>query len=73
LRTRSPARRIRAPPRFSAATQGAGRLDAFATIRVTDLLAELFVGTSSIARAARGAAMCALDACAPARRFLAAA
>lgn len=47
------------------------RLDASATIRVTDLLAELFVGTSPIARAARGAAMCALDACAPARRFLA--
>ena len=47
------------------------RLDAFATIRVTDLLAELFVGTSSIARIARGAAMCALDACAPARHFLA--
>ncbi len=47
------------------------RLDAFATIRVTDLLAELFVGTSSIARVARGTAMCALDACAPARRFLA--
>ena len=47
------------------------RLDAFAAIRITDLLAELFVGTSSIARAARGAAMVALDACAPARRFLA--
>ena len=47
------------------------RLDAFATIRVTDLLAELFTGTSSIARIARGAAMCALDACAPARQFLA--
>jgi 2-octaprenyl-6-methoxyphenol hydroxylase len=38
------------------------RLDALATIRVTDLLAELFVGTSPAARAARGAAMCALDA-----------
>ena len=47
------------------------RLDAYATIRVTDLLAELFVGASPIARAARGAAMCALDACAPVRRFLA--
>jgi len=47
------------------------RLDAFATIRVTDLLAELFTGTSSIARVARGTAMCALDACAPARQFLA--
>jgi len=50
---------------------GRRRLDALATIRVTDLLAELFVGTSAIARFARGAAMCALDACAPARRFLA--
>lgn len=49
----------------------ARRLDAAATIRVTDLLAELFVGSSAIARTARGAAMCALDACAPARRFLA--
>lgn len=47
------------------------RLDAYSTIRVTDLLAELFVGASPIARAARGAAMCALDACAPVRRFLA--
>ena len=47
------------------------RLDAAATIRVTDSLAELFVGTSTIARAARGIAMCALDACAPARRFFA--
>jgi len=47
------------------------RLDALATIRVTDSLAELFVGTSPIARAARGAALCALDACAPARRFFA--
>ena len=37
----------------------------------TDLLAELFTGTSSMARAARGVAMCALDACAPARQFLA--
>ena len=47
------------------------RLDAFATIRVTDLLAEVFIGTSPIARATRGGALCALDACAPARRFLA--
>lgn len=47
------------------------RLDAAATIRVTDSLAELFVGTSAIARTVRGVAMCALDACAPARRFLA--
>jgi 2-octaprenyl-6-methoxyphenol hydroxylase len=47
------------------------RLDAFATIRITDLLAELFIGANPIARAARGAAMFALDTCAPARAFLA--
>ena len=46
-------------------------LDAFATIRVTDLLAVLFLETGFAARAARGAALCALDACAPARRFFA--
>lgn len=47
------------------------RLDAFATIRVTDLLATLFLGSNPLAGAARGVAMIALDACAPARRFLA--
>lgn len=47
------------------------RADAFATIRVTDLLAGLFVGANPLARTARGAALCALDLCAPARRFLA--
>lgn len=44
-------------------------LDAFVTIRVTDLLAGLFIGSGPAARAARGAALCALDACAPVRRF----
>ena len=47
------------------------RLDAYATVRVTDLLAGLFTGTNPLARAARGAAMCAIDVCAPARRFFA--
>jgi len=47
------------------------RPDAFAAIRVTDLLAGLFVGANPVAKAARGAAMCALDLCAPGRRFLA--
>lgn len=47
------------------------RLDAFATIRVTDLLARLFTGANPLASAARGAAMCAIDLCPPARRFLA--
>lgn len=47
------------------------RLDAMATIRVTDLLAGTFTGAGALRAAARGAAMTALDACAPARRFLA--
>lgn len=47
------------------------RLDAGATVRVTDLLARAFTGPSTVAAAARGLAMIALDACTPARRFLA--
>jgi len=47
------------------------RLDTETTIRATDLLATLFAGTNPLAGAARGAAMVALDACAPARRFFA--
>jgi 2-octaprenyl-6-methoxyphenol hydroxylase len=47
------------------------RADAFATIRATDLLAGLFVGANPLTRTARGVALCALDLCAPARRFLA--
>ena len=47
------------------------RLDAFAAIRVTDLLAGLFTGTNPLLSAARGAAMCAIDLWAPARRFFA--
>lgn len=47
------------------------RLDAEATVRATDLLATLFTGTNPLAGAARGIAMVALDACAPARRFFA--
>jgi 2-octaprenyl-6-methoxyphenol hydroxylase len=47
------------------------RLDAFATTRVTDALASLFLGASPLAGAARGIALTALDACAPARRFFA--
>lgn len=46
-------------------------LDAMATIRVTDLLAGAFTGEGALLAAARGAAMTALDACAPARRFFA--
>jgi 2-octaprenyl-6-methoxyphenol hydroxylase len=47
------------------------RLDAAAAIRVTDLLAGLFLGANPLAGAARGLALAALDACAPARRFVA--
>jgi len=47
------------------------RLDAFATTRLTDLLASLFLGANPVAGAARGLAMIALDACTPARRFFA--
>ena len=47
------------------------RLDAFTTIRVTDLLARLFTGANPLASTARGAAMCAIDLCAPARRCFA--
>lgn len=53
--------------RFAAAR----RLDAMATIRVTDLLAGAFTGKGALPAAARGAAMTALDACAPARGFFA--
>ena len=47
------------------------RFDAQATIRVTDLLAGAFLGTSRWLGAARGLAMAALDAAPPARRFFA--
>lgn len=47
------------------------RLDAFATIRLTDLLAVLFLGRNPLAGAIRGLGMIALDSCAPARRFFA--
>jgi len=47
------------------------RLDAFATVGLTDLLASLFLGANPLASTARGLAMIALDACTPARRFFA--
>jgi 2-octaprenyl-6-methoxyphenol hydroxylase len=47
------------------------RLDAFATIRLTDLLAGLFLDANPAAGVARGLAMIGLDSCAPARRFFA--
>lgn len=47
------------------------RLDAGATIRVTDFLASAFVGSNKALHAARGAALMALDVFPPARRFFA--
>jgi 2-octaprenyl-6-methoxyphenol hydroxylase len=47
------------------------RLDAGATVRVTDFLASAFTGANPLAAAARGLGMLALDACTPARRFFA--
>lgn len=47
------------------------RLDATATIRVTDLLAGAFLGSNRLARAARGAALTALDIFPAPRRFFA--
>jgi 2-octaprenyl-6-methoxyphenol hydroxylase len=47
------------------------RLDAGATIRITDFLASAFVGSNKALHAARGAALMALDVFPPARRFFA--
>ena len=47
------------------------RLDAGATIRVTDLLAGVFLGANPLAAAARGAALTALDIFPAPRRFFA--
>jgi 2-octaprenyl-6-methoxyphenol hydroxylase len=49
----------------------ARRLDAAATVRITDLLAGAFLGSSRGLRAARGAALTMLDLLPPARRFFA--
>jgi 2-octaprenyl-6-methoxyphenol hydroxylase len=58
-------------PRLLARYAARRRLDAGATVRVTDLLARAFTGAHPLAAAARGLGMTALDACAPARRFFA--
>jgi 2-octaprenyl-6-methoxyphenol hydroxylase len=47
------------------------RLDAAATIRITDFLARGFLGSGRVARAARGAALAALDVLPAPRRFFA--
>jgi len=47
------------------------RLDAGATVRLTDALARGFLGADPLLAGARGAALTLLDACAPLRRFFA--
>jgi 2-octaprenyl-6-methoxyphenol hydroxylase len=47
------------------------RVDAMATVRVTDFLAGAFVGTNPLAGLMRGIGLTALDICLPARRFFA--
>jgi len=47
------------------------RVDAAATIGVTEVLARGFAGRSALARACRGVALAGLDVCPPARRFFA--
>ncbi len=47
------------------------RLDAMATIRITDLLASAFTGSGRAARSARSLALCALDILPAPRRFFA--
>jgi 2-octaprenyl-6-methoxyphenol hydroxylase len=47
------------------------RFDATATVRVTDFLAEAFVGDSPVRGLLRGIGLTALDICLPARRFFA--
>ena len=53
--------------RFAAAR----RCDAFATVRVTDFLADAFVGANPFGGLMRGIGLTALDICPPARRFFA--
>lgn len=47
------------------------RLDATASVRVTDFLAEAFLGANPLAGLMRGFGLTALDICLPARRFFA--
>jgi 2-octaprenyl-6-methoxyphenol hydroxylase len=47
------------------------RMDAAATVRITDLLAAGLLGANPLARLARGIGLTALDICVPARRFFA--
>jgi len=47
------------------------RIDAMASVRITDFLAEAFVGANPLAGLMRGFGLTALDICLPARRFFA--
>ncbi len=58
-------------PRVLARYAALRKFDAGVTTGVTDTLATLFTGANPLAGAARGAALLALDACGPARRFFA--
>lgn len=58
-------------PAALARFDSARRLDAFATVRATDLLAGVFTGSNPLARAARGIALSALDVLPAPRRFFA--
>jgi 2-octaprenyl-6-methoxyphenol hydroxylase len=58
-------------PQLLARFAAGRRLDAAATLGVTELLARGFLGAHPLARAARGAALALLDAAPPARNFFA--
>ncbi len=58
---------VRVLERYAAAR----RLDAMATVRVTDFLARAFLGANPLAGLMRGFGLTALDICLPARRFFA--
>jgi len=58
-------------PRVLQRFAGMRRLDAAATVRVTDFLAGAFLGANPLAGLMRGFGLTALDICLPARRFLA--
>jgi 2-octaprenyl-6-methoxyphenol hydroxylase len=47
------------------------RLDAMASVRITDFLAGAFLGANPLAGLMRGFGLSALDICLPARRFFA--
>jgi 2-octaprenyl-6-methoxyphenol hydroxylase len=58
-------------PRLLARYAALRRVDATLAIRITDFLAGAFIEQDPLSRGARGAALAALDACAPLRSFFA--